>query len=89
MWGACCACRKALEKHEAVICARKLGQSATTDSTARLPGVCRNVGNWIKKCPEMWCQVCRFFKANNRKLAAKEYYKLQKLGKLKLDKGGM
>ena len=37
----------------------------------------------------MWCQVCRFFKANNRKLAAKEYYKLQKLGSKKLDKGGM
>ena len=31
----------------------------------------------------MWCQVCRFFKANNRKLAAKEYYKLQKLGSKK------
>ena len=32
--GACCACRKALEKHESLICARKLGQSETTDSPA-------------------------------------------------------
>ena len=35
VWAAACACRKALEKHESLICARKLGQSATTDSTAR------------------------------------------------------
>ena len=34
-WPGGCACRKALEKHESLICARKLGQSATTDSTAR------------------------------------------------------
>ena len=33
--GGLCACGKALEKHEALICAQKLGQSATTDSTAR------------------------------------------------------
>ena len=33
-WPGGCACRKALEKHESLICARKLGQSETTDSPA-------------------------------------------------------